>query len=172
MREVIVFKEQVSSKWTTVLFMTLATLFGGAAYLNFWASGVNYLFWFFIFLSTLFLFYSVNYQTLEILITPTFVNLKFGVFLWRISMDNIAGCRLDDIHGLMRYGGGGIHFMMLQGRYRASLNFLEYSRVLLTLKNKIGLVQDISFSTRRPEEIVGIIQNQISQENQAFEGII
>jgi hypothetical protein len=162
MREVIVFEEQVSSKWTTVLFMALAILFGGAAYLKFSATGVNFLFWFFIFLTALFLFYTVNYLTLEIQITPTFLKLKFGVFLWRISMDYIAGCRLDDIHGLMRYGGGGIHFMMIQGRYRASLNFLEYSRVLLTLKNKIGLVQDISFSTRRPDEIIAIIQTHIS----------
>ena len=80
MREVIVFEEQVSSKWTTVLFMVLAILFGGAAYFNFSASGVNYLFWFFIFLTALFLFYTVNYQTLEILLTPAFLNFKFGVF--------------------------------------------------------------------------------------------
>ncbi len=76
MREVIVFEEQVSSKWTTILFMALAIMFGEVAYWKYCTTGVN---------------------------------------------------------------------------------FLEYSRVLLTLKNKIGPIQNISFSTRNPDEIIKTI---------------
>ena len=62
----------------------------------------------------------------------------------------------------MKYGGAGIHFMMIGKRYRASFNFLEYSRVVIALKNKVGLVQDISFSTRQPEEILKLVREAIS----------
>mgnify|MGYP000900013350 CR=1 FL=1 len=33
----------------------------------------------------------------------------------------------------LRYGGAGIHFMSIRGRYRASFNFLEYPRVVIAL---------------------------------------
>jgi hypothetical protein len=58
----------------------------------------------------------------------------------------------------MRYGGAGIHWMMVHGRYRASFNFLEYPRVVVRFKQKRGLVQDVSFSTRQPEEVIRCIE--------------
>jgi len=44
--------------------------------------------------------------------------------------------------------------MFVDGRYRASFNFLDHPRVVVALKHPAGLVRDISFSTRRPEEII------------------
>jgi hypothetical protein len=37
-------------------------------------------------------------------------------------------------------------------------NFLEYPRVVLALKQRKGLVRDIAFSTRRPQEVMRLIQ--------------
>lgn len=51
--------------------------------------------------------------------------------------------------------------MFIRKRYRASFNFLEHPRILITLKRKVGPVQDISFSTRRPDDILRIIQETI-----------
>jgi hypothetical protein len=36
-------------------------------------------------------------------------------------------------------------------------NFLEYPRVLIKLKVKKGLVRDIAFSTKLPEEVIRLL---------------
>jgi len=53
---------------------------------------------------------------------------------------------------------------MIKGRYRAYFNFLEYPRVVVTLKKRKGLVREIAFSTQRSTEIMSIIR-EISAEN-------
>jgi hypothetical protein len=62
----------------------------------------------------------------------------------------------------MRLGGAGILFMFVRKRYRASFNFLEYPRVVIALRKKAGPVQDISFSTRRPEDVIRRIHEAIA----------
>jgi hypothetical protein len=62
----------------------------------------------------------------------------------------------------MRMGGAGIHFMLIRRRYRVSFNFLEYPRVVIAFKRKVGPVQDISFSTRRPDDVLRHIQESVS----------
>ena len=52
--------------------------------------------------------------------------------------------------------------MFVHQRYRASFNFLEYPRVRIDFKQKIGPVQVISLSTRLPEELIRSIQVAIS----------
>jgi len=64
-------------------------------------------------------------------------------------------------------GGAGIHFMMIRKRYRASFNFLEYPRVVIALKRKVGPVQDISFSTRRPDDVLRLIREAVSAKKAA-----
>ena len=44
--------------------------------------------------------------------------------------------------------------MTVHKRYRVSFNFLEYARVRISLKEKRGLVRDVSFSTRDPEGVM------------------
>jgi hypothetical protein len=90
--------------------------------------------------------------------------LSFGVFSWTIPIYNIDEIQNDDeIPVLSKYGGAGIHFMFVRRRYRASFNFLEYSRVVLRLKKKQGLVSDISFSTCQPEELLQIVRGAITK---------
>jgi len=40
-------------------------------------------------------------------------------------------------------------------------DFLEYPRVVLALKQKRGLVRDLSFSTQHPETVLQFIQDAI-----------
>ena len=57
--------------------------------------------------------------------------------------------------------------MNVRNRYRASFNFLEYPRVVIAFKKKAGLVRDISFSTRQPEEIMRLIRDALAAINAA-----
>jgi Ca2+/Na+ antiporter len=160
----VLYEEKISSKRTGWLFITLTVLF---LLLFVWrvnTSRWNGLVIAFLVLSGIFLFYVVNYRTLVIRITANTLRLKFGIFTWTVPLSNIESCSLDQIPVFMKYGGAGIHFMMIGKRYRASFNFLEYPRVVVAFKKKVGPVQDISFSTRQPEEVLKSIGDEISAQ--------
>ena len=151
------YREKLESHRTEALFIVFTILFFS---LFVWRiNNANYSAWriVFISISIFFLFYAINYRTLLIHLTQEKLLLRFGIFTWTIPLDNIADCRLDDIAVPMRYGGAGIHFMLIKGRYRVSFNFLEYPRVVVALKIKQGLVRDVSFSTQQPEELIRLI---------------
>jgi len=165
MTDEVIYNEKVSSKWTEALFLSLTMLF---FLLLIWRANTVSLDWaavvftcFFVF----FLFYSVNYRTLLIRLTPDSLKLKFGIFIWTVPVDDIQECSLDELPVIMKYGGAGIHFMMIRKRYRASFNFLEYPRVVIAFKDKVGPVQDISFSTRRPEDVIRLVQGLLGNNS-------
>ena len=70
------------------------------------------------------------------------------VEVWRVRLERAPGkrgdCRLDVLQPLQRYGGAGIHFMFVDGRYRVNFNFLEHPRVVVTLVHPAGPVQEVS----------------------------
>ncbi|MEA3327713.1 MAG: hypothetical protein U9R53_10505 [Chloroflexota bacterium] len=66
---------------------------------------------------------------------------------------------------MMRNGGAGIHFILVRGRYRASFNFLEHPRVVISFKNKVGPILDFSFSTSRPEQLLMHLEEAINAGN-------
>ena len=149
--------EKLSSRRTELLFIILTILFFLLFLWRVNVSGWGGFVIAFLVLSCLFLFYVVNFRTLIIRITSESLKLSFGIFSWTVPVSNIESCSLDEIPLFMKYGGAGIHFMMIRKRYRASFNFLEYPRVVIALKNKVGPVQDISFSTRQPEEVLRVM---------------
>lgn len=153
------YEERVSSRRTEALFVALTLGFLGLA--GWRGAGHGWDGWTITFacLSGVFLFYSLNFRTLRLQITAEQVELRFGIFCWRIACEEIAACRLDET-SLWRIGGAGIHFTPLQGRYRAMFNFLEHPRVVLALKRKHGVVQDIAFSTRQPDKVMRLIRGQ------------
>ena len=146
--------EKLSSKKTEWLFLALTALFLLLFIWRVYVSEWNALALIFLVLSCFFLFYSINYRTLAIRITSESIKLSFGIFTWTVPLDNIESCSIDEIPVMMKYGGAGIHFMLVNKRYRASFNFLEHPRVVVSFKRKAGPVQDISFSTRQPEEVL------------------
>jgi hypothetical protein len=162
MNNEILYYEKISSKRTEWLFLGLSILFFLLCVWHVKVSSWDGFAVIFLVFSGFFLFYTVNYRTLIISITSKSLKLSFGVFTWTVPFDNIESCSLDEIPALMKYGGAGIHFMFIRKRYRASFNFLEYPRVVITCTRKVGPVQDISFSTRQPMEVLWIIQRAIS----------
>ncbi|MGD8605185.1 MAG: hypothetical protein PVF49_11495 [Anaerolineales bacterium] len=163
MSEPVIFEEKVYSKWTTVLFIALTVVCSTLAIWRIASHGLDFLGSLATILAVMFLFYVLNYQTLVIHLTPQSLALKFGLFSYKIPLENIQDCQLDDPPWFYKYGGAGIHFYLLRGRYRASFNFLEFPRVAISLRQKAGLVKEISFTTRQPDKIIQLIQQVRSQ---------
>jgi len=170
MTDELIYNERISSNRTEALFLALTVLFFLLFIWRVNAGSLDVLAAVFFCLFSLFLFYSANYRTLIIRLTSESLKLTFGIFTWRVPLDNIEECRLDEIPLLMRMGGAGIHFMSIRKRYRASFNFLEYPRVVIAFKRKEGLVRDISFSTRRPDDVLRLIQEAITANRAAQYG--
>lgn len=162
MTDDLIYEERLSSDRTEALFVALAILFFLLLIWRARAAGLDVLAVVFLVLCAFFLFYAVNYRTLVIRLTAKSLVLKFGIFRWTVPLDNIEAARLDDVPFLMRMGGAGIHFMSIRGRYRASFNFLEYPRVVIAFKRKLGPVRDISFSTCDPDEVIRLIGEAVS----------
>ena len=168
MNDPIIYNERVTSRKTEFLFITMTLLFLLLSLWRVMAGSLNLLTGIFLFFFCFFLFYSINYRTLIISITSEFLKLSFGVFTWTIPISNIHQCHPDDdIPVLMKYGGAGIHFMLVRNRYRGSFNFLEHSRIVIRLKRKAGLVRDISFSTCHPNKLSEVIQAAITTNQTA-----
>jgi hypothetical protein len=157
MTEDSIYEERLSSKRTTILFITLAFSFLLLFLLRMMAASFGWLAVVFFLLFCLFTFYVFNYRTLVIHLTPESLSLKFGIFKWRVPLETIEETCLDKV-SLWRIGGAGIHFTSIRKRYRAYFNFLEYPRVVVKLKQKRGPVWDIVFSTKDPERVIFLIQ--------------
>lgn len=154
----LLYHEKLSSRRTTALFLALALLFLLLLSWRVSRAGQDILFYVFCAFFTFFLFYVFNYRSLRIQLSSRALHLKFGLFSWTVPLENIASFRLDHVPPFLRYGGAGIHFMFVDKRYRASFNFLEYPRVVIAFKRKAGPVQDLSFSTKSPEEVVRLVE--------------
>ena len=158
-----VYHEKLTSIKTTALFLILTILFFCLFSWRLLTVGMDWLAILLLVLACFFLFYTINYRTLDIQISFDNLKLQFGVFSWQIPLNSIAHFQLDnDIPWLMRNGGAGIHFMFVRGRYRASFNFLEHPRVVLRFKHKIGPVTDLSFSTAQPSQLIKHLEEAIS----------
>jgi hypothetical protein len=158
----LIYHEKVSSKKTGALFLTFTVLFLMLFGWRVVAVNLDLLAAVLLGLFCFFLFYTLNYRTLEIRLSSESLRLKFGIFSWRVPLENIAEFMLDEIPGLKRMGGAGIHFMFVRGRYRASFNFLEHDRIVIAFRNKVGPVQDLSFSTTQPDALLKKIQDAIT----------
>lgn len=159
MHNELVHEEEITSRITRALFIVLALVFTGLFAWRVTATSLGAWAWIFLFFAVFFLFYVLNYRRLLVRITANTVHLRFGIFRWTIPFENIRDCSLDEV-AFTRLGGAGIHFAMVGGRYRANFNFLDQPRVLLHLKQKQGLVWDVSFSTRQPEFVMGLIRER------------
>lgn len=165
MNDELLYHERVISNRTEALFLALTILFLVLFVRRVSVEGLDVLAVVFFCFFGFFVFYSVNYRTLIIRLTAESLNLTFGIFTWKVPLENLEACCLDDnLPLLMKYGGAGIHFMFIRNRYRASFNFLEYPRVVIAFKRKAGPVRDISFSTRRPDDVLRLIQEAVSSK--------
>lgn len=162
-----IYYEKVTSRRTTLFFATLSILLLVFSAWRVVSGRLDTLAVILLLFALVFLFYTINYRTLIIHLAAGALKLTFGIFTWEIPLENISRCQPDEgLPFLMEYGGAGIHFMFVRKRYRASFNFLEHPRVVVELRKKVGPVRDISFSTRRPEELVRQVREAVSKRRQ------
>jgi len=161
----LIYSESLSSKKTEALFIALLVLFLCLLVWRLATARFDAMAIFFLILSLLFLFYSLNFRTLIIRLDSSSLVFKFGLFHWVVPLENIAACYLDELPLFMWMGGAGIHFMTIRGKYRVSFNFLEFPRVAVAFKRKVGPVREISFSTRRPDELLNLLQGADSAKS-------
>jgi hypothetical protein len=158
----VLYEERVTSTRTQAFFCGLTALFCLLGVWRLKSFGPELLATIFLLLALCFLFYSLNFRQLVIRITPEALRLQFGIFTSTILLTNIAAShRDDDLPPLVKYGGAGIHFLFHKGRYRASFNFLEYPRVLVAFRQS-RIVQEASFSTRRPDDVLRKLHEAVS----------
>ena len=157
----LLYEERLHSNKTQALFLALAALLTGI-----WAwraradrrcgqAGLA-------FGAAFFGFYALNYRTLRIRATRAGLQLRFGIFSWTVPVAAIESCAVDVLPPVQRFGGAGIHFMVVRGRYRVSFNFLEYPRVVVALRSQSGPVRDVSFTTRHPEAVCAALSAALS----------
>lgn len=156
--------EKVTSRKTFLLFLALAVLCGVLFLGRLIAVRLDWLAVLLMLLSLIFLFYTLNYRVLDIQLDEEKLQLTFGLFTWRVPLSNIKEIQPDDqLPWLVRNGGAGVHFMVVHGRYRASFNFLEHPRVVITFKHKVGPVRELSFSTRQPVLLIKHLSQVLDQ---------
>ena len=161
------YEERVSSHWTLALFVGLTVLPVALLVWRISTAGLDLLAGVLLVLVLIFFFYSLNYRTLVVCLSGDALKIRFGIFSCTIPLDNVEGCYLDDLPALKRYGGAGIHFMFVRGRYRASFNFLEHPRVVISLKRRRGPVRYVSVSTGRPDEVIRRVEAALSASSAA-----
>ena len=161
MKEDLIYRETLRSKKTTGLFFALAVIWLILGIARLLSSGWAALTFIFLGLSGFFFLYVANFWKLDIHIHPEQLQVKFGLIVWRVPLKNIASIEADDLPWLMRNGGAGVHFMLVNGLYRVNFNFLEYPRLLVRFKQKTGPVQALSLSTQQPEKLTAEINQRI-----------
>ena len=157
----VIYREKLRSARTTGLFLLLALIFFSLGAWGWTQSGGTALTWILLAFSAFFLFYVVNFRTLEICLDRETFQARFGLIRWRVSLVNIASIQRDELPWFLRNGGAGVHFFLSGGLYRVNFNFLEHARLLILFKKKVGPVQALSLSTRQPEKLTAVIQQHI-----------
>ena len=157
------YSEELRSSKTGMLFLALMILFLGLFAWRVSLAGFRFGPILFLCLAIFFSFYVINYRTLKIKIDEEIIHLQFGLVHWKTKLENVATWGMDDSSLFIRYGGAGVHFAFSRGKYRAFFNFLEYPRVLISFHQKQGWVQELVFSTRKPDQVLEFIQRRLEK---------
>lgn len=156
------YEEKIASKWTTILFAFVTVFF---MFMMFYQIFVGPLgeypapTWVLIVLVIIFLFLTFNFRAMTIELTPEFLSTGFGVVKHRIPWEDIERS-WEDESPVWTYGGWGIRFEKSHGKRRLAYTVPQTPRVALSLKR--GRFQEFIFSTRKPGELIGLINEMTS----------
>jgi hypothetical protein len=156
-----IYVEKITSLGTSLFFAFLSALFFLLFVWRLSLVGWRFFTGLYIVLGLFFLFYVFNYRVLDIMITKEHLILKFGLVPWKTRLKNINTVELDASPAIIKYGGAGVHFAFVQGKYRAYYNFLEFPRVVVSFKEKQGLIQALVFSTKQPDRVLAALNSRM-----------
>lgn len=111
--------------------------------------------WFLLLMFLLFLGVTINFSRLIIKMTPRSVDVGYGIFKHKIHWENVEDCYLDDALTI----GWGIRIGRVKGKWRLVYNVIGAPRVVLSLKK--GRFREFVFSTKKPEEVINVVKQQI-----------
>ena len=116
--------------------------------------------WFYLIMLVIFAGVTVlmtNFTKLAVSLTPDAITVAYGRIKYTIPWHNIAGCYLDKNPGIV-YGGWGIRLGKARGKSVLVYNVIGSPRVILELKE--GRFEQFAFSTKHPEEVMAVVQQQ------------
>lgn len=116
--------------------------------------------WFHLLMFLLLLGVTINFSRLSIKMTPRSVSIGYGIFKHEILWENVEDCYLDEALTI-RYGGWGIRIGRVKGKWRLVYNVMVGPRVVLSLKK--GRFGEFVFSTKKPEEVINVVKQQIGR---------
>jgi hypothetical protein len=99
-----------------------------------------------------------TFWRLTIRISPESIAVGYGRITRQIPWENVESCYLDETSAIY-YGGFGIRFARIRGKWRMVYNIIGTPRVVLSLK--AGRFREFVFSTKNPEEVLRIINDRI-----------
>lgn len=73
----------------------------------------------------------INFSRLSINMNSHFIIVSYGIFKRKIKWNNIDYCYLDDT-SIFRYGGWGIRFGKVKGKWRLVYNIIGAKTVVLS----------------------------------------
>ena len=96
-----------------------------------------------------------NFRALTVSIDKSSVTISYGRIFYRIALDNIESAFIDTNLGIV-YGGWGIRLAKIKGQSALIYNVMSKPRVVLKLRS--GRFSQFAFSTRRPDEVINLMQ--------------
>lgn len=109
---------------------------------------------FLIFMIFLFVFIGINFSTLTITIDDHHIIVGYGIIKKIILREEVEKCYLDEASAIF-YGGWGIRFGRVKGKWRLVYNTIGDPRVVIALRN--GWYKEFVFSTRNPQDIIKLL---------------
>lgn len=158
-----IYEEKIFSKWIVVILSVVTLVFLFVVVYSFFIASVaisSLQYCFFLLLLLLFISVTINFSRLSIKIIPQTINVSYGIFKYKIHFENVEGCYLDEV-SVIRYGGWGIRMGRVKGKWRLVYNIIGSPRVVISLKK--GRFKEFVFSTKNPEKVIGIINQQIQR---------
>ncbi len=156
----ILYEEKLSSIWVTIIFLFIALFF---LFLILYQVFIGPLGnnpapnWILTIIFLVFLFLSYNFIRLIIQITPQYLVISYGIIKHKIALDTIEDIKLNE-SSFIRYGGWGIHFGRSEGKRYIAYTIPGVSN--LTLQLNKGRFRKVIFSTKNPDKLINIINEQ------------
>lgn len=153
-----IYKEAITSKWLTIIISILPATFLFVFLYQMFAGPIgtkpapN---WIFVFLAFLTLGIILNFHKLEARINSRYLQVRYGIIKRTIYWQNIKSVYLDEAPTII-YGGWGIRLTIFKGKWRLAYIVPGSPRLVVALKN--GGFREFVFSTRKPEEVIKILE--------------
>ncbi len=155
------YEETIFSRGITlILGVTTAVFFLLWIYESFFGWGWSEPFqrWIWLGMFLFFLGMTVNFSKLSVKMSSDSLTVGYGIIKKKIPWGKVEDCYVDEDSALS-YGGWGIRFTRVRGKWRTVYNVIGGPRVVVTLNE--GFVDEIAFSTKKPEKAIKTIKENI-----------